>query len=456
MFSLDAPKSVENALQNAVTIKDAFANKAEVEANIHGDMPKLVVEGQDETLQLKSLQNLINRVICDRKDNCDDIKVVVPDVVVPEVPEPPVVVVPDVVVPDVVPEPTPSTPPEVVPPSSSGDLHQDMNVPETVPPTSTEDTDDTNEDAKEVPKEEPKERPVRYVEVLLFSDYARVQQLGARQVAVLGRRLMNNIASYYLNAPTMNEFRIVMSGHYMFDKGDPYKKLNTKAGIVVTGNRGLLQQFLNHVNKHRSKYPAHDSAMLLSNNNMQYNIRGLANVESYCTYNAGGINMVTYSNEVLNSVLVAHELGHTLGLMHDPEHHQAIMNPYVQGVSTFSRASIRTLNRIGNARCLRNNPMAAQDFTTEDPAAGVLQHPSQETNIQPVYNKEKLTLNTILLIGLLCTLVIGAAVSLSVGITSCLLRRKQRQEQQQAMQQVTSTAQLATSTTPQETQDTLV
>jgi hypothetical protein len=212
--------------------------------------------------------------------------------------------------------------------------------------------------------------PVRYVEVVMYHDYARLRRFntteGLTQRELIeaaradGIEIFNNIRSYYLNAGFKHRVKMVLMGHVYFSGGDPYLKyLSYDRKIMVISNRGLLENF----NRYRSSYghTNHDIGMLLSGNTFQANIMGVANVGSLCggaRWN-GAINSITYRNIVKSSVLSAHENGHVLNSQHDARPGY-IMNPYVSEDIGFSPQSLRSIDgHLRRTSCTLNKPRTA-------------------------------------------------------------------------------------------------
>merc|ERR1719265_1472796 len=126
-------------------------------------------------------------------------------------------------------------------------------------------------------------RPVRWVEVILFSDHSRQATYGAG-TGKNTLQLFNNMASYYLAAPLKHEVRLVLKGQYVFNSNDPYyPQMLTDGTTQVMGTYGLLNVFLQYVAANRAAFPQYDMALLLSGRGFQSNIRGLANVGAVCS-----------------------------------------------------------------------------------------------------------------------------------------------------------------------------
>ena len=165
--------------------------------------------------------------------------------------------------------------------------------------------------------------------------------------------------AYYLQSNFRHTINLVLVGHVFFAGGDPYNKyLARDRKIMVISNYGLLETF----NKYRRAYSHdyHDVGVLLSGNSFQSNIMGVANVGSLCggTRWNGNINSITYRNIVKSSVLVCHEIGHTLAANHDARPGY-IMNPYVSSDTTFSPRSIQEVDsHLEQTRCTVNPPQS--------------------------------------------------------------------------------------------------
>lgn len=202
----------------------------------------------------------------------------------------------------------------------------------------------------------------------MFSDSARYATHG-EDVTAETLRLFHTVASAYRSAPTKYEMNLVLKGHYIFDSSDPYHaETLPNDHVKVVGQDGLLQQFLNYVTKHYHTFPTYDLAVLLSGRTFENKIRGLATVSGMCDHPAfrGVIAQPTYPNHVLNSNVIAHEIGHTLSSHHDGQNgspnmdcdsKEYIMAPHVNTNTQFSSCSIELFNTFMDAStCLYNNP----------------------------------------------------------------------------------------------------
>lgn len=102
---------------------------------------------------------------------------------------------------------------------------------------------------------------------------------------------------------------------------------------TTTDSGDLLDQF-------RAQFMAnvatvYDDAMLFSGRNFDGTTVGVAFVEAACTPWRFGISQ-SYANDTTTGLIVAHELGHTLGAMHTSA---GIMTPAISGETYFNQAS---------------------------------------------------------------------------------------------------------------------
>ncbi|XP_058650239.1 disintegrin and metalloproteinase domain-containing protein 9 isoform X2 [Onychostoma macrolepis] len=142
--------------------------------------------------------------------------------------------------------------------------------------------------------------------------------------------------------------------------------LDTENPFSVDGNPGeVLGRFVQWRKTELLPKLRHDVGQLIVGRSGAYpgGVLGMAFVGSVCSANTGGgINV--FSNNILQSfsTVIAHELGHNLGMSHDItgcDCERCIMAPTAGGATKFSDCSAKNFERLiqrGGGACLRNPP----------------------------------------------------------------------------------------------------
>nr|XP_010956343.1 disintegrin and metalloproteinase domain-containing protein 9 [Camelus bactrianus] len=200
----------------------------------------------------------------------------------------------------------------------------------------------------------------RYVELLIVVDKEKYDTMGRNQTAVRAEmiRLANCLDSMYI----MLNIQIVLVGLEIWTNGNLIS-LNGGAGDVLKSFVEWREKFL--ITRRR-----HDSAQLILKKGFG-GTAGMAFVGTVCSRShAGGINVFGQIAVEIFASIVAHELGHNLGMNHDDGRNchcvvkSCIMNS--SGSKNFSSCSVEDFENFilkygGN--CLLNIPKPAEAYS---------------------------------------------------------------------------------------------
>ncbi|KAM4836735.1 disintegrin and metalloproteinase domain-containing protein 9 [Thomomys bottae] len=202
----------------------------------------------------------------------------------------------------------------------------------------------------------------RYVELFIVVDKERYDMMGRNQTAV--REEMIRLANYLDSMYIMLNIRIVLVGLEIW---------TNRNLISVTGGAGdVLGNFVQWREKFLITRRRHDSAQLVLKKGFG-GTAGMAFVGTVCSRShAGGINVFGQITVETFASIVAHELGHNLGMNHDDGRDcfcgakSCIMNSGASGSRNFSSCSADdfeklTLNKGGN--CLLNIPKPDEAYS---------------------------------------------------------------------------------------------
>ncbi|KAI5619640.1 disintegrin and metalloproteinase domain-containing protein 9 precursor [Silurus asotus] len=209
----------------------------------------------------------------------------------------------------------------------------------------------------------------RYVELVLVVDNLRFNIKKKNVTAVREEmvQLANLLDTYY---KPLN-IRIVLMGLEIFETGNPFN---------VTGEaRDVLSNFVNWRKNNLTSRIRNDMAQLVVGLAGAYSggILGMAYVGSVCSASsAGGISVFSDSALQYYSTVLAHEMGHNLGMNHDDKRCQCaggtcIMHSSATGSTLFSTCSdddFESLVMRGAGLCLLNVP--PQDSIISVPVCG--------------------------------------------------------------------------------------
>jgi len=208
----------------------------------------------------------------------------------------------------------------------------------------------------------------RTLRVLIINDNARYQSLGSRVEADTSS-IFNFVAQLYRSS----SFGVQLSfaGQMTFVRSDPYQHPTVASGVKVMGPDGLLSLFNAYRNRLYASLPRHDIAVLFSKLQFESSILGLSGVGSLCSSNSGVITELKY-DLVRNAVIVAHEIGHTLGMQHDGTGNQCprsgfIMAPASSADTTFSSCSVSYARSFFSSHpsCLAGGTAAIEDACSQ-------------------------------------------------------------------------------------------
>uniref|UniRef100_A0A8C5UN23 ADAM metallopeptidase domain 9 n=1 Tax=Microcebus murinus TaxID=30608 RepID=A0A8C5UN23_MICMU len=202
----------------------------------------------------------------------------------------------------------------------------------------------------------------RYVELFIVVDKERYDMMGRNQTAV--REEMIRLANYLDSMYIMLNIRIVLVGLEIWTNGNLIS--------IVGGAGDVLGNFVQWREKFLITRRRHDSAQLVLKKGFG-GTAGMAFVGTVCSRShAGGINVFGQITVEIFASIVAHELGHNLGMNHDDgrdclcEAKSCIMNSGASGSRNFSSCSAEdfeklTLNKGGN--CLLNIPKPDEAYS---------------------------------------------------------------------------------------------
>ncbi|XP_069547369.1 disintegrin and metalloproteinase domain-containing protein 9 [Brachyistius frenatus] len=217
-----------------------------------------------------------------------------------------------------------------------------------------------------------------YVELVLVVDNLRYQIKEQNEIAVREEavEMANLLDGYYKQL----NIRVVLVGLEIFKDANPFS---------VEGSAGqVLGRFVKWRKSTLLPKLRHDIGQLIVGRPSAYggSVLGMAFVGTVCSVaTSGGINVFSNNNLPFVSTVVAHEMGHNLGMNHDDNRckcngKSCIMAGSAGGSTTFSRCSAEDFERLiirGGGVCLRNQPSPSDVIGTSECGNGRLDEGEQ-------------------------------------------------------------------------------
>ncbi|KFQ16808.1 Disintegrin and metalloproteinase domain-containing protein 9, partial [Merops nubicus] len=146
---------------------------------------------------------------------------------------------------------------------------------------------------------------------------------------------------------------------------------------VVDGSAGdVLSRFVSWRQRDLLKRSRNDVSHLIIGRGSYDGSIGMAYVGTVCSQVQGGsISTLNHNNMLRHATVVAHELGHNLGMKHDDKRCPApyIMHSTDNGSRNFSTCSADDFENLilnGGGNCLRNPPKASNIYKEPEPVCG--------------------------------------------------------------------------------------
>ncbi|XP_018599498.2 disintegrin and metalloproteinase domain-containing protein 9-like isoform X1 [Scleropages formosus] len=200
-----------------------------------------------------------------------------------------------------------------------------------------------------------------YVELFLVVDNDRFAYKGKNQTAV--QEEMVHLANYIDSVYVPLNIRVVLVGLEIWSQRN---LINTEGSAGEVLSRFVQWREQQLLSRHR-----HDSGQLILNKSFG-GTAGMAFVGTVCSRShGGGINAFTSGNTQSFASIVAHELGHNLGMNHDDDRScrcavdSCIMNSGASGSRNFSSCSADDFEKLilnNRGRCLLNVPRPEEAY----------------------------------------------------------------------------------------------
>ncbi len=162
----------------------------------------------------------------------------------------------------------------------------------------------------------------KYVKLGLVSDFERFTTFGSSRSRILSSAIAiaAQIKDIYLNYPISSGYyiRVQIVSFISFENGNPWGTLSKSESGEISSSE-LLSKFNSwRTSALNSKLlPASTVAHLLSGNNFESTVVGLAGLSQACSnYYGSGVNQAISTIDQFVGKIVAHELGHNIGMRH--------------------------------------------------------------------------------------------------------------------------------------------
>ncbi|XP_036392837.1 disintegrin and metalloproteinase domain-containing protein 9 [Megalops cyprinoides] len=230
----------------------------------------------------------------------------------------------------------------------------------------------------------------RYVELVLVVDKQRFDYKKGNVTAV--REEMVDLANLLNGYYKQLNIHVILVGLEIFQTENPFN---------VDGSAGdVLGNFVKWRKKDLIPRIRHDVGQLIVGRSSAYpgGILGMAFVGTVCSVaSGGGINVFNGDTLQYFSTVVAHEMGHNLGMNHDDNRctcdgGSCIMSASASGSTLFSTCSgddFETLVLRGGGICLKNQPSPSDVVTVAECGNGVLEEGEQCDCGKPEECKDK-------------------------------------------------------------------
>ncbi|XP_051925476.1 disintegrin and metalloproteinase domain-containing protein 9 [Hippocampus zosterae] len=214
----------------------------------------------------------------------------------------------------------------------------------------------------------------RYVELVMVVDHLRYQFKRGNETAILEEmvEMANLLDGYYKQL----NIRVVLVGLEIFSQANPFQ-VDDSAGNVLRG-------FVKWRKSQLLPKKRHDIAQLVVGRPNSYpgGVLGMAFVGTACSAaTSGGISVFGDDELIYTSSVVAHEIGHNLGMTHDDNRcscdgGSCIMAATASGATSFSRCSgedFQALVVSGRGVCLINQPSLSDVVGAAECGNGLLE-----------------------------------------------------------------------------------
>nr|XP_043882840.1 disintegrin and metalloproteinase domain-containing protein 9-like isoform X1 [Solea senegalensis] len=201
-----------------------------------------------------------------------------------------------------------------------------------------------------------------YVELLLVVDYDRFNFMNKNETAV--REEMVHLANFLDSIYIQLNIRVVLVGLEIWTQQN---KINTEGGAGE-----VLSRFIQWREKELVPRRRHDSAQLILRRGFG-ETAGMAFISTVCSRShGGGINAFTNNRLPSFASIVAHELGHNLGMNHDDGRScscpvkACIMSSVAAGSTNFSSCSADDFEKmilLSGGTCLLNVPQSDDAYS---------------------------------------------------------------------------------------------